>query len=155
MKIEAKMSTVKHWWGYSSSLFHMSLIILWITFVLKSAIIRDIVPCGLWKSTDVQEEHIASNFRVEEYAKQETSMKSGGKQSHFHTVSCLAYSSTLKMEATYSFEMSVDFQWTTLHYIPEDSTIHNYCCENLRSYILFLTVFIQISLIAINSCMED
>jgi hypothetical protein len=31
-------------------------------------------------STDVSEEHIASIFRVEEYAEQETSVKAGGKQ---------------------------------------------------------------------------
>jgi hypothetical protein len=41
----------------------------------------------------------------------------------FMLVSCLAYSLTLKMEAIYSSEMSVDFQWTTQHYIPEDSTL--------------------------------
>jgi hypothetical protein len=35
-------------------------------------------------------------------------------------VSCLAFSSTLKMEATWSSEMSVDFQWTTQRYILED-----------------------------------
>jgi hypothetical protein len=32
-------------------------------------------------STDVSEEHIASTFRVEEYAEQETSVKAGGKHS--------------------------------------------------------------------------
>jgi hypothetical protein len=32
------------------------------------------------ESTDVSEEHIASIFRVEEYAEQETSVKVGGKQ---------------------------------------------------------------------------
>jgi hypothetical protein len=34
-------------------------------------------------------------------------------------VSCLAYSSTLKMQATCSSEMSVDIQRTTWHYIPK------------------------------------
>jgi hypothetical protein len=38
-------------------------------------------------------------------------------------VSCLAYSSTLKIEAKSSSETSVDFQLTTLHYIPEDRTL--------------------------------
>jgi hypothetical protein len=38
----------------------------------------------------------------------------------FTLVSYLAYSSTLKMEATCSSETSVDFQRTTHHYIPED-----------------------------------
>jgi hypothetical protein len=39
-------------------------------------------------------------------------------------VSCLAYSSTLKMEATCSSEMSVDFQQTVWRYIPDDRTLH-------------------------------
>jgi hypothetical protein len=47
----------------------------------------------------------------------------------------LAYSSTLKMEATCSCETSVDFQRTTLRYIPEDRTLYNHCCENLKFYI--------------------
>jgi hypothetical protein len=46
----------------------------------------------------------------------------------------LAYSSTLKMEATYSPEKSVDFQRNTRRYIPEDSTPYNHRCENLISY---------------------
>jgi hypothetical protein len=33
------------------------------------------------------------------------------------------------MEAT-----SVDFQWTTRRYIPEDRSLHNHHCDNLRSY---------------------
>jgi hypothetical protein len=39
----------------------------------------------------------------------------------FNLVSCLAYSLMLKMEAIYSSETSVNFQWTTRRYIPEDS----------------------------------
>jgi hypothetical protein len=38
----------------------------------------------------------------------------------FTLASCLAYSSTLKMEATCLSETSVDFQRTTRRYIPED-----------------------------------
>jgi hypothetical protein len=41
----------------------------------------------------------------------------------FTLVSCWAYSFTQKMEATYSFEMSTDFQRTTRRYIPEDRTL--------------------------------
>jgi hypothetical protein len=51
-------------------------------------------------------------------------------------VSCLAYSSTLKMEASSSSETSVGFWLTTLSSIPEDSTLHNHRCENFKSYIL-------------------
>jgi hypothetical protein len=49
-------------------------------------------------------------------------MKAGDKQSlgsDFALVSYMAYSSTLKMEAKYSSETSVDFQQTTQCYIPK------------------------------------
>jgi hypothetical protein len=38
----------------------------------------------------------------------------------FMVVSCLAYSLTLKMEATFFSKTSVGFQWTTQHYILEN-----------------------------------
>jgi hypothetical protein len=44
--------------------------------------------------------------------------------SAFTLVSCSAYSSTLKMDATCSFETSVDFQRTTWRYIPEYRTLY-------------------------------
>jgi hypothetical protein len=53
----------------------------------------------------------------------------------FMLVSCLAYSSALKMEEICSSEMSVDFQWTTRCYIPKDNTLHNHRCQNLKFYI--------------------
>jgi hypothetical protein len=52
----------------------------------------------------------------------------------FMLVSCLAYSSALKMEATCSSETSVDFHRNTRRYISEDITIHNHRCENLKSH---------------------
>jgi hypothetical protein len=63
-------------------------------------------------------ERITSIFGVEEQAKQETSMKAGSKHSK-------AYSLTLKMKVTCSFETSVDFEWTW-HYIPEDRILELY-----------------------------
>jgi hypothetical protein len=33
---------------------------------------------------------------------------------------------------------SVDFQRTTRRYIPEDKSLHNNRCENLKSYIAFV-----------------
>jgi hypothetical protein len=42
--------------------------------------------------------------------------------------------STMKMEAAYTSKTSVDFQRTARRYIPEDRTLYNHCCENLRSY---------------------
>jgi hypothetical protein len=38
------------------------------------------------------------------------------------------------MEAICSSETSVDFQRTTRRYIPEDGTLHNHHCENLKTY---------------------
>jgi hypothetical protein len=80
-------------------------------------------------SSDVSEEHIASIFRVEKEAEQETSMKAGGK-----LVSYSANFSALKMEAICFSKTSGDTQRTTRRYISEDGTLHNHRCENLKSY---------------------
>jgi hypothetical protein len=63
----------------------------------------------------VPEEYIASIFNAEELAKQETS----GNRWH----SFFAYSSALKMEATYSLDMlaSLLVIWQN----PEDRNLHN------------------------------
>jgi hypothetical protein len=54
-------------------------------------------------------------------------------------VSCSAYFYTLKMETICSSETSVDFERTTRRYIPDDSTLHNHRCENLKSYKFILS----------------
>jgi hypothetical protein len=46
----------------------------------------------------------------------------------------LCWFPTLKMEVIPSSETSIHIQ-TTRQYIPEDGNIHNYGCENLKSYI--------------------
>jgi hypothetical protein len=38
------------------------------------------------------------------------------------------------MDEMCSSETSVDFQRTVRSYIPEDGTVLNHCCENLKSY---------------------
>jgi hypothetical protein len=60
----------------------------------------------------------------------------------FRLVSCSAYSSALKMEATCSSETSVDFERTTRRSISEDRTLRNHR-ENLKSYICIL-LFIEL-----------
>jgi hypothetical protein len=52
----------------------------------------------------------------------------------FILVSCLAYSTTLKMDASRSSTSLVDFQQTAWCYIPEGRTIHNHCCKTSNSY---------------------
>jgi hypothetical protein len=59
----------------------------------------------------------------------------------FMLASCLAYSSTIKMEVTCSSATSVDFQRTTRRSISEDRTRHNHSCENLKSCMLPLLGF--------------
>jgi hypothetical protein len=48
-------------------------------------------------------------------------------------------SSTLKMEAICSSETSIEARRTTRHPIPEDDTLHNHRCENLKSYCTMVT----------------
>jgi hypothetical protein len=42
------------------------------------------------------------------------------------------------MEAICSSETSVETQLTTRRHIPEDDTLHNHRCENLKSYTALL-----------------
>jgi hypothetical protein len=55
-------------------------------------------------------------------------------------VSWWTVSWTLKMEAICSSETSVGTQRITRRYIPEDGTIHNHRCENLKSYNLEILI---------------
>jgi hypothetical protein len=50
---------------------------------MKSSVFYDMTPCSQLKVNNVSEEHVASIFRVAEYAKHETSVKAGGKLSWF------------------------------------------------------------------------
>jgi hypothetical protein len=71
---------------------------------------------GMWRhlgllKTDVSEERVASNFRAEEIT---------------DTFFARVIFSTLKMEATRSYETSVIKRPTRRH-IPEDGILNNYC----------------------------
>jgi hypothetical protein len=62
----------------------------------------------------------------------------------FVLVPCLSSSSsTLKMRETCPSETSVDFQWITRYYIPEDRTLHIHRYEKLESHLLFWTLCIS------------
>jgi hypothetical protein len=62
-----------------------------------------------------------------------------GRTYCLHLVSCLAYSSVLKMTTVRSSETSANLLYrTTRRYIPEDCTLRRYRCENLQSIVGFL-----------------
>jgi hypothetical protein len=63
----------------------------------------------------------------------------------FMLVFCLAYSSTLKMEATCSAETSVHFQLTTRRYIEEDKKFQhqNYTRFSCFSYLNYVQSFLE------------
>jgi hypothetical protein len=82
---------------------------------MKSTIFRDITPCNPLK---VNPRNI--------------SPPTSRSNNPFRLVSC-STCSALKMEAICSTEILGDFQQTTWHYIPEDRTLHNHCCENIKS----------------------
>jgi hypothetical protein len=52
---------------------------------------------------------------------------------------------SLKIEAVCFFETYVNFYWTKQHHIPQNSTLHGHCCENLKSsiFILFFAIYIS------------
>jgi hypothetical protein len=51
----------------------------------------------------------------------------------------------MKNEATCSSETAIDFQRTTRRYIPEDKTLHNHRCENLKSYMYLFRMILTIN----------
>jgi hypothetical protein len=150
--------------------FWVNIVYIWGTNSIPELYSRVWCNVVHWKLTDFSEKHIASIFRIVEETKQLCFLAAslwfllwiilpprkwrqcippkcqltfnglGQLGTCFTLVSCLVYSSSVKMEAKCSSETSVDFQGTTRRYIPEDDTLHNHRCENLRSYIFISSV---------------
>jgi hypothetical protein len=131
--------------------------------VIKSSVFWDITPCTPlkvsrrfggkyrlhlqdWRISHHEADSKFSSFAYSSILKMEATGSS--EMSCFMLVFCLACSSTLKLE-TCSSKTSLDFQRTTQRCTPEHRTLHNYRCENLKSYkaglrlilALFLTFF--------------
>jgi hypothetical protein len=89
------------------------------------------------ESTDILEDHNDSIFRIKSSASKPArnwlKIETGLCFLCLLLVSHWTYSSTLKMEAKYSSKISVNFYQNIQHHIPRESTLHSYCCENLKS----------------------
>jgi hypothetical protein len=111
---------------------------------LKSSFFWDITPCCSLKTSQYFE--VTCHFHLQSWRviQARNQPEGGSRQSSgrlsllpascWYLASSLAYFSTMKMEATCSSKISVGFQRNIWHYIPEDRTLHNQCCENLKSY---------------------
>jgi hypothetical protein len=78
--------------------------------VLKSIFVWDMTPCSALSGTSEQASGLLAAL--------------------------LNYSTTLKMEAIPSSETSGTTQRTTRRHVPEEDTLQNHRCENLKSYII-------------------
>jgi hypothetical protein len=78
--------------------------------VMKCSVFWDVTPCSPLKASWCFRRTCCLYLQIEGAA-------------YFILVSCLVYSSILKMEVTFFSKTLVDFQETTLHYISEDRTL--------------------------------
>jgi hypothetical protein len=94
---------------------------------MMSSIFWDITPCNPLKHNQCFGGMCRLHFKDQRI--RQARNKPGISACHiaFTLVSYLAYSSALKMEATYSSETLVEFQRTTRRYIPEDITLISSC----------------------------
>jgi hypothetical protein len=95
----------------------------------KSSVFWDVTPCGLLKVN----QRFGGTCRLH--------LQSRRISTCFHAgFLCLAYSSTLNIEATCFSETSMEFQTARRRYIPEDRTLYNHLRENLNNCYKFFPV---------------
>jgi hypothetical protein len=123
-------------WTFSVTSVH-SLLLLQTSQNMKSTVFWDITPCGPLKVKQYFGGPCHLNLQGQRICQARNQHESRWfcLPSIFMLVSWLAYSLIQKMEATCSSATSVDLQWATQSYIPEDRTLHNQGYENLNSCI--------------------
>jgi hypothetical protein len=94
--------------------------------IMKCSVFWYIATCSPMKVNRSFEGTYRLHLHCRRISQARNQREAGGKL-NFLIVPYLAYSSTLKMEATCSSETSTDFHRTTLRYIPEDRTLNNLC----------------------------
>jgi hypothetical protein len=101
-------------------------------YVLKSIIFWDMTPC----SPKSFNRRFGKTYRLHFHGRRNKFSKNQ-QASSLPPVWLLVFaeliSSTLKMEAICSSKTSVQTRRTTRRHIPEDGTLHNHRCENLKS----------------------
>jgi hypothetical protein len=102
--------------------------------VMKSSIFWDIMLCSPLKISLHFGATRSPIFRIDEWAKQDASMKQ---------VTCRAYSWILKMEVVCSSETSVDFQRSTRRYIPEDRTLLIKLCLYIKKKPFLFMIYVN------------
>jgi hypothetical protein len=102
--------------------------------VTMSSIFWDITPCSQLKVN----RRFGGTYRLSLQSRRICQARNQESLPHVFTlVSCLAYSSTLKMEATCSSETLVDFQLTTRYYSLEARTLHICSHNNQKGTYIF------------------
>jgi hypothetical protein len=131
------------WYYLSLWINYLITNIVLLTTKLKSSIFWDITPCSPLKinhcSGRTYHRHLQGR-RISRAINQHENRCLCSPPA-FMLVSCSAYSLTLKMEVICSSKTLVEFQQNIPHYIPEDSTLHNHRCENLKSFINNKTLY--------------
>jgi hypothetical protein len=121
---------------------HKFYVNIWLLFIklitLKSSVFWDITLCNPLKVNRYFKRTYGLHLQGWRVSQERNYYETGSKQrlltSCFMIVSCVAYSSIMKTEVTYSSERSVDSPQTTWHYVPENRTFHNHYCGNLKFY---------------------
>jgi hypothetical protein len=104
--------------------------------VMKSSIFWDIKLHNLLK--------VNNPFQKNKPPLSSGSRNKPGNAICFMLVSCLAFSLTLKMEATSSVKTLGDFEWTICCYITEDRTLQNLIMHTFWHKMSYLTSFAYI-----------
>jgi hypothetical protein len=97
---------------------------------MTTSIFLDLIPCSPLKAS----QRFAGTYRFHLQVQRKNQARNWSKNKRslspaFTPVSCLTYSSALKMEAIYSSEVSADFQFNTLRYVPEDTILYYFNYE--------------------------
>jgi hypothetical protein len=115
---------------------------------VKNSIIWDITPCSPLKGNRCFGGKCRLQLQCQKKTKQETIVKLSGNKhvtllvNSFQAGFLLAYSSTLKMEATCCSEILVDFHRATRRYIPEGRTLQKtFIFEDFTEVLVQIVVF--------------